>query len=106
MMDLSAFAIDFDLAETAKSTKGTVALKSGDTPYVTIAIDTTRGEGGEEPTAPAEDASVDVSNNTEAENFVKGANWNGFLGQLRQTDIPSNYLDLMENSLKSAGYMQ
>ena len=73
---------------------------------MTVALDSTRSEGGDEPTAPAEDASVAVSNNTEAENFVKGANWNGFLVQLRQTDIPSNYLDLMENSLKSAGYMQ
>lgn len=106
VMDLSAFSFGFDVAETEKSTKMTVTVNKDDNEFVTMALDSTRSEGGEEPTAPAEDASVDVSNNTEAENFVKGANWNGFLGQLRQTDIPSNYLDLMENSLKSAGYMQ
>ena len=106
VMDLSAFSFGFDVAETEKSTKMTVTVNKDDNEFVTVALDSTRSEGGEEPTAPAEDASVDVSNNTEAENFVKGANWNGFLGQLRQTDIPSNYLDLMENSLKSAGYMQ
>lgn len=104
MMDLSAFAIDFDLAETAKSTKGTVALKSGDTPYVTIAIDTTRGEGGEEPSAPSD--VVDVSDDAAFEAFMKGANWSSYLGQLRQTDIPSNYLDMLEQSLKASGMMQ
>ena len=70
MMDLSAFAIDFDLAETAKKHQGTVALKSGDTPYVTIAIDTTRGEGGEEPSAPSD--IVDVSDDAAFEAFMKG----------------------------------
>lgn len=106
MMDLSAFSFDFDTAETEKSTKMTVTVKKDDTAFVTLALDSTRSEGGEEPTAPADDQSVDVSDNTEAENFVKGANWSGFLGQLRQTDIPASYLDLLESSLKSTGYMQ
>ena len=104
MMDLSAFAIDFDLAETAKSTKGTMTLKSGDAPFVTVAVDMTRGEGGSEPSAPAD--VVDVADEQAFEAYVKGANWNAYLAQLRQTDIPSNYLDMFEQSLKASGMMQ
>ena len=37
---------------------------------------------------------------------MKGANWSSYLGQLRQTDIPSNYLDMLEQSLKASGMMQ
>ncbi len=104
MMDLSAFVLDFDLTETSKSTKGTMTLKSGDAPFVTVAVDMTRGEGGSEPSAPAD--AVDVADEQAFEAYVKGANWNAYLAQLRQTDIPSNYLDMFEQSLKASGMMQ
>ncbi len=104
MMDLSAFVLDFDLTETSKSTKGTMTLKSGDAPFVTVAVDMTRGEGGSEPSAPAD--VVDVADEQAFEAYVKGANWNAYLAQLRQTDIPSNYLDMFEQSLKASGMMQ